>query len=530
MFLNRTARMQRINSLWPIWAILLLAASFISNGAYANSETLILFQQHCAVCHGEDRLGIMGPALLPENLKRLRKKAAVDVVSNGRAATQMQGFSQLLDKQQIQSLVDFIYTPLPEMPEWDRAAIEKSHIIHNPMDTLPKEPTFKADMLNLFVVVELGDHHFTLLDGDTFEPIGRFPTRFALHGGPKYSPDGRYVYFTSRDGWISKFDIYSQKYVAEIRAGINARNSAVSADGRYVMVANYLPHTLVLLDAEDLKPIKIFEVKDAYGNSSRVSAVYTAKPRNSFIAALKDVPEVWEINYADDPPPGFAGWEHDYNPVSGDLVKPPPFPLRRITVTTYLDDFFFNQDYDLLIGSSREGEGMVLSLDVRKVIHTLDIPGMPHLGSGISWQRNGRTVMATPNIKEGVVTIIDMDSWAVIKRIKTLGPGFFMRSHENSRYAWVDVFFGPNRNAVHVIDKQSLEIVKTLRPVENKTAAHVEFTRDGKYALLSIWDMDGALVIYDADTLEEVKRIPMSKPSGKYNVWNKTRLSAGTSH
>jgi len=247
--------MQHTNSLWPIWAMLILVASFISSGANANSETLILFQQHCAVCHGEDRLGGMGPALLPENLKRFRKKAAVDVVSNGRAATQMQGFSQLLDKQQIQSLVDFIYTPLAELPTWDRAAIEKSHIIHNPMDTLPSEPTFKADMLNLFVVVELGDHHFTLLDGDTFEAIGRFPTRFALHGGPKYSPDGRYVYFTSRDGWISKFDIYSQKYVAEIRAGINARNSAVSADGRYVMVANYLPHTLVLLDAEDLKPI-----------------------------------------------------------------------------------------------------------------------------------------------------------------------------------------------------------------------------------------------------------------------------------
>jgi hypothetical protein len=138
--------------------------------------------------------------------------------------------------------------------------------------------------------------------------------------------------------------------------------------------------------------------------------------------------------------------------------------------------------------------------------------------------------MATPNIKEGIVTIVDMDSWEVIKRIETLGPGFFMRSHENSKYAWVDVFFGPNRNAVHVIDKQSLEIVKTLRPVENKTAAHVEFTRDGKFALLSIWDIDGALVIYDADTLEEVKRIPMSKPSGKYNVWNKTRLSDGTSH
>ena len=52
----------------------------------------------------------------------------------------------------------------------------------------------------------------------------------------------------------------------------------------------------------------------------------------------------------------------------------------------------------------------------------------------------------------------------------------------------------------------------------------------GKYALASIWDMDGAIVVYDAATLEEVKRIPMVKPSGKYNVHNKITLSSGTSH
>jgi hypothetical protein len=105
-----------------------------------------------------------------------------------------------------------------------------------------------------------------------------------------------------------------------------------------------------------------------------------------------------------------------------------------------------------------------------------------------------------------------------------------MRSHENSPYAWVDVFFGPHRDAVHVIDKDTLEIVKTLRPEPGKTAAHVEFTRDGRFALLSIWEMDGAIVVYDARTLEEVRRIPMVKPSGKYNVWNKTHGSEGTSH
>ena len=105
-----------------------------------------------------------------------------------------------------------------------------------------------------------------------------------------------------------------------------------------------------------------------------------------------------------------------------------------------------------------------------------------------------------------------------------------MRSHENSQYAWVDVFFGKNRDLMHVIDKQTLEIVKTLRPAPGKTSAHVEFTKDGRYALVSIWDMDGALVIYDAKTLQEVKRLPMKKPSGKYNVHNKLTRSAGTSH
>ena len=166
----------------------------------------------------------------------------------------------------------------------------------------------------------------------------------------------------------------------------------------------------------------------------------------------------------------------------------------------------------------------------RVLVPDLALPGMPHLGSGITWDYQGRTVLATPNLKTGKVSVIDMESWETIKQIETLGPGFFMRSHENTPYAWVDVFFGPNKDVMHVIDKRSLEIVKTLRPAPGKTAAHVEFTRDGKYALLSIWDLDGAVIVYDAATLEEIKRIPMSKPSGKYNVYNKITRSEGTSH
>jgi len=42
--------------------------------------------------------------------------------------------------------------------------------------------------------------------------------------------------------------------------------------------------------------------------------------------------------------------------------------------------------------------------------------------------------------------------------------------------------------------------------------------------------MDGAVIVYNAQTLKEVKRLKMIKPSGKYNVHNKITRSAGTSH
>jgi hypothetical protein len=400
-----------------------------------------------------------------------------------------------------------------------------------PGEKLSDKPAFKADPLNLFVVVEVGDHHATLLDGDRFEPILRFATRFALHGGPKFSPDGRYVYFGSRDGWVSKFDIYNLKYVAEIRAGINMRNIAVSSDGRYVLAGNYLPHTLVVLDASDLTPIKIIPVQDDAGKSSRVSAVYDAAPRKSFIAALKDIPEVWEIPYDAKAEPIYPGLVHDYRMGEALAVKG-PFPVRRIRLDDYLDDFLFDQSYEHLIGAARNGKnGQVVNLIVGRKIADVDLPGLPHLGSGITWDYKGTTVLATPNLKEGMVTVIDMKTWKTIKHIKTLGPGFFMRSHEDTPYAWVDAMMSPaGKDAIQLIDKRTLELLQTLKPAPGQTAAHTEFTRDGKYALVSIWEMDGALVVYDAATLKEIKRLPMKKPSGKYNVYNKITRSSGTSH
>ncbi|MFN3594419.1 MAG: cytochrome D1 domain-containing protein, partial [Thiobacillaceae bacterium] len=422
---------------------------------------------HCAACHGPNRLGAMGPALLPQTLNRLKRAEVVQIIRAGLPATQMPAFAERLSAQQIEALADWLAVPPTLPPAWGIEDIRASHTVYADALDLPARPSFTADPSNLTLVVEQGDHHISVLDSDRLEVIHRFPTHRALHGGPKFTPDGRYVFWASRDGWVTKYDLWNLRVVAEVRAGINTRNLAVSSDGRYVLVANYLPHTLVALSGRDLSLVRLIPVVGANGKTSRVSAVYDARPRASFIAALKDIAEVWEIPY--DGRPVYGGLVHDWQYQEA-VAERGPLPVRRIELEQILDDFFFDPTYTYLLGASRAApRGQVIHLASGRKIADLDIPGMPHLGSGITWswrdtEGRERRVMASPNLKNGHIQVIDMQTWKTIKVIPTAGPGFFLRSHENTPYAWADVFFGENRDVMHVIDKRSLEIAATLRP------------------------------------------------------------------
>lgn len=513
---------------------LALISIFIAQCGIARAEVDAgqLYSANCGRCHGENRMGISAPALIPDTISRLGREALVKTISDGRVQTQMPAFSQALKADEISALADYIMRPLEGVPNWTEHDISASLSLSQSYKAAD-HPVFKSDPLNLFVVVETGDHHVSVLDGDTFERLDRFATPFAVHGGPKFSPDGHFVFIMSRDGWIQKYDLWALQEVGRVRAGLNSRNIALSKDGKWLAVANYLPHTLTILSAADLTVEKIFDVADAKGVTSRVSAVYQAPTRDSFILALKDVPEIWEIATNPNAEPVYEGFVHSHEKDMSEALPSASglFARRRISTTQPLDDFFFDPEYRNLIGAARDGgKAVVVNLVVGREIADLALPGMPHLGSGISWMRDGRRVMATPHLKEGVVSIIDVETWKPVSAIKTEGPGFFLRSHENSPYVWADAFFGRDKNAMHIIDKQNLQIVTTLRPAPGATVAHVEFDRYGRYALVSIWEDDGAVIVYDAKTLQEIKRIPMRKPSGKYNVYNKIMFSEGTSH
>ena len=513
------------------------AAPTTTTTTTTTASAAALYGQHCASCHGAQRTGGMGPALLPESLARLRRPEALKVIQEGRAATQMAGFAGALAPADIAALTEWIYQPVNPAPAWSDDDVRASRVETAGAKDLPARPAWKADPMNLFVVVEGGDHHVSLVDGDRFEVIHRFASRYALHGGPKFTPDGRFVFFGSRDGWITKYDLWNLTVVAEVRAGLNMRNVAVSGDGRWVMAANYLPRTVVLFDA-DLNFVKRYDATTLDGKeASRVSAVYDAAPRKSFVVALKDIPEVWEISYDPKAPPIYDGLVHDYK-MGEAIAKPGYHGVRRTPLDEPLDDFFFDQDYRHVLGSTRPKSGaadgaptaQVVNLDVRRKIAELPIAGMPHLGSGITFAWNGTTVLASPNLKDGAIDVIDMKTWKTVKTIPTPGPGFFMRSHETTRYAWADSMMSPTaKDTLTLIDKATLTPMATLRE-PGRTLAHTEFTKDGRYALVSVWETDGAIIVFDAQTLKEVKRLPMSKPVGKYNVWNKITRSEGTSH
>ncbi|AEV35407.1 Nitrite reductase protein (NO-forming) [Pseudovibrio sp. FO-BEG1] len=498
--------------------LLVSLGSAVLTASACLADPAALYQTHCVECHGENRLGLIGPALLPETLGSLRGTALQDTIRSGREATEMPSFRDVLNDQQIDELSAYLKTPLDPAPVWGMEQISAS-LIKNDDYELVKKPLWSADPLNVTLVVETSDHSVSVLDGDSFEVLTRFKTPFGTRGQPKFSPDGHYVYIMSRDGWIQKFDLYALQEVSRVRAGLNSRNIMLSHDGKWIAVANYLPNTFAILSADDLSPQKVEHVKGKDGSPSRVSAVYLATKRKSFVLALKDAPSIWEVFYGLNPP--HYGFAHDWR-VEGPAPNKDPFPLRTITVKSLVEDFYLDPTDEYVMGASPTGKGgQVVDLVIGHKIADLDLTGMPHLGSGSTWKMGERTVMATPHLREPLVSIVDMKTWETLTQIEMLGSGFFTRTHENSPYLWVDVFFGPHKDAIQIIDKQTLEIVKTLRPQKGARAAHVEFTQDGKHALVSIWEEDGAVVIYDAKTLEEIDRLPMKKPRGKYNVGNR---------
>jgi len=155
-----------------------------------------------------------------------------------------------------------------------------------------------------------------------------------------------------------------------------AATSLVSADGRFLLVAQLEPPCLVVFQARSGVPLHTIAPAAHDGRiATRIAALRTAALRRSFIVAPADLPELWEISYDPKAEEIYDGLVHDYR--FGEGVPRRGFlGLRRTTLTEPLADFVLDEVEAEAWGLAAappagSGEGQVINLDVRRRVATL---------------------------------------------------------------------------------------------------------------------------------------------------------------
>lgn len=461
-----------------------------------------LYQDSCGGCHGTNRQGGTGPALIPQRIGTVGQEFLKEIIENGRPGTAMPPWKDILTAQQIDDLIEYILSPVEaESLTWTIDDIRATREIVVPTSQLPSQPTWGGKVEDLMVVVERDVGKLMFVDSSTHQVIRHIEAGYAIHA-PTFTPKAvsdRWLWAIARNGWLTKVDLYSLQVVGKVRVGLDSRGTAVSTDGKYVIVGNYIPNSAVIVDAETLEPLKVIKTfgvnPDGEAVESRVAAVLSTPIGPYFEFALKEAGQVWVVDYSQ-----------------------PNFPVVKVIpdVGRILHDGFLTPDGRYFqIASQEDGTMVIIDLQEMKIVKKIPAGKKPHPGPGAIFESQGRTLAATPAIGEGLVTIWDTATWEVVKTLPTRGPGLFIRSHPDSPYVWVDVAFGEWWDDVVVFDRETLEIVDTLQP--GKRSIHPEFTPDAKYVYISCWNED-KVVVYDATTLEVVTELQATTPTGIFSV------------
>ena len=484
-----------------------------------------LFAQHCAVCHGADRGGYIAPALNRDETTLSRAVVEQKIVG-GAPPTLMPAHPSWrggLSAKDRGLLVDLVTTQAKPTLNWGMADIRESlEVLVADESRLPAAPRYRIDRIDDLMAVmsrgrqAAGDQAKVLFfDGRTHRKLGEVPTGYAPHLMDFHPTQPRWAYVRDDVGYVHKIDLYSMRVVRRVRAGLNGTSLAVSRDGRYVAAGSYVPRTMVILDADTLEPVRLFELAGVDPDGKFVQAdagIITATPfANVFVVALEQAGQVWIVD-----------------------LERPGMPVTKITgVGRQLHDGFLSPDGRYLVVSSYDDHlNAVIDLAEARIVRKIPAGCQPHLGSGAVVRSNGRLLGIGTNIGEAdcksfEVTVFDMSSFEVVKRIPVIGPTESPAAHPAAPYIAVDIVgSGPNANKIQFIDKDTLEVVRTIDVAGTLGHSHFpEYTARGDFIYISsryrgdrsMGAPGGRLVIIDAQTLKEVKSIPVDVPAGVFS-------------
>lgn len=401
----------------------------------------------------------------------------------------------------------------PQMLAFKIGEVKGGGIEHVSEDTMVKEEqqalspqtTFLVENkvwnpLDLMAVVERDAESLLFIDSSIHEPVARITNVGYQPHTEVFSPDAKFSYLISRDGWVTKINLQTLQAEKSVRVGKNSRGTALTDDGKFLVIGNYEPETIVIVNPETLEVIKTIDlVVVREGKTLRSRAGALVESGQKVIIALKDLNSVWVLDTSkEDLPISNMYWN-----IGG--------------TESVLHDGYLTADGKFFIVAAQDANVVwVLDTKTMKEIARVPTGKKPHTGPGATW---GHTTFV-PSLGEGILTAIDTRTWTPEKYIQTGGPGLFVRSYDDPAYpyVWADAAFGGEHNdEIYVIDGKTLEIVKTLIPMDGKQVIHPEFTRDGKYVYVIVWG-GNKVYVYDSLTLEVVATIDATTPSVISNV------------
>ncbi len=505
-------------------------APTMSKEAFESTKTL--YFQRCAGCHGVLRKGATGKNLEPENTRKLGQDRLEKIIAIGTEGG-MNNFDDIFSKEQIADLATYIQIEPPVPAELSLAEMKKGVKTYVEEKDYPTKPMHDRNWKNFFLVIERDAGKVAVVDGDTKEIITHIQTGYAVHvlkGTEHHNVEhtentGRFWFTMGRDGKLTKIDLWQtpdKMRVAEVQVAYDARDVAVSGDGKYIIGGGYWPPHFVIVDAKTMEPLKVVStrgvnVDGVYVNESRVAAIYTTPNKSSFLVSTKELGQMWQVFYND-----------------LDNLK-----IIKMDTHKFLHDGFFDPTgryFQIAANASNRME--IVDADNGVAVASIETGKKPHPGPGANWiDPKCGPVAGTTHIGEGKVTVWGNDpaghpdqAWKVCYSVETDGAGLFIRTHPNSPYVIADQIKHPEpevQQSIQVISKETREIVKTIVVTEEdgKVALHTEFNADGSEFWVSVWNRkdslkpNGEIVIYDTKTLKEIKRIKgFYAPTGKFNV------------
>jgi len=483
--------------------VIVLPGGAVAPELFEGKSVKQAFIDSCSGCHGSNREGATGPALIPGRLGA-EDDYYFDIIKNGKPGTVMPAWGPTgMSDEEIWALIGFMHSePKAEAVKWELEQIAASREVLVDESILPEEPIHSGNLNNLMLVTEREARSIAVFDGDTHQLLAHVEASYRAHGYAFDPTDERWAYNVGRDGWLFKIDLYTLQAVRKVRVGLDSRGLAISDDGQYVIVGNYIPNSAVILNAATLEPLKVIttEGNNPQGEfvASRVCITSDVSPElvgPYFILALKEAGQMWRIDYSK-----------------------PDFPLDKVEgVGNILHDGFLSPDNRFFyIASQKDNWMAVVDVEKWELVEKIPTGETPHPGSGATWEANGLTYGATVHAGEGKITVWDLANNEIVAQIETAGPGLFIRSHHDSPYVWADTLFGDPTNHIYVFDKATFEVVKVID--DGVQTLHPEFTADGAFVYVSDWQ-GNAIRVYTAETFEKVAEVGgLTTPTGIFNT------------